>query len=184
MNEASRPNSTVKPAPSAAPIASIAPHVDAISAVASGRSLLSTRFGSAAFDAGAKNAPSSEIIPCATKAIHTRPGPMSKNPSAATDCTDDASTRTLRRSKRSATVPASGVTKNAGRLCATKTIAAAKLESVRSSTRPSTATVANQSPMYEMTCAVNTVRKSRFRRSKDSMGRIQGTGASRRRAQA
>ncbi len=56
MNEASRPNSTVKPAPRAAPIASIAPHVDAMSAVASGRSRLSTRFGSAAFDAGAKNA--------------------------------------------------------------------------------------------------------------------------------
>ena len=177
MNAASRPKTTVNTAPSAAPIASMAPHVDAMSAVASGRSFLSTRLGSAAFEAGAKNAPSAAIVPCATKAIHTRPGPTSRKPSAATAWIDDAITSTLRRSNRSATVPASGVTKNAGRLCATKTIAAAKLESVRSSTSPSTATVANQSPMYEMTCAVKSVRKSRLRRRSESIRREAPTRA-------
>ena len=70
---ASRPKATVKAPPTAAPTASIAPQVLDIMTVASFRSSASTRFGSAACEAGRKKAPSAEMRPWATKAKATGP---------------------------------------------------------------------------------------------------------------
>ncbi len=74
-NAALRPNTTVNPAPRAAPTASIAPHVADIMAVATGRSSSSTRLATPACDAGPKKAPSAVTPPWATNTIHGRPGP-------------------------------------------------------------------------------------------------------------
>ena len=153
MNDALRPKATVKRPPRAAPTASIDPHVDDITAVAVGRSSGSTRLGMAACDAGLKNAARNEIEPCAAKAIQARPAPTSRKERAATVWMHDTNTMSRRRSKWSAAVPESGVAMKLGNICDTKTPMAARSECVRSSTRPRRATVANQSPMKDTTCA-------------------------------
>jgi hypothetical protein len=78
---------------------------------------------------------------------------------------------TLRRSNRSAAGPANGDAKNTGRLCTTNTSAVSRSEPDSSRTNPSRATVANQSPAYDTTCAIHNVRKSRLRRSTSSTRR-------------
>jgi hypothetical protein len=59
--EMSRPNFVVTAPPSAAPTASIVPHVDPMRTFARARSSVFTMFGSAACDAGSKYADPIEI---------------------------------------------------------------------------------------------------------------------------
>ena len=54
--------------------------------------------------------------------------------------------------------PASGVTTKAGNIAATHTKVAAMSDPVRSITNPTSATVANQSPANDTTCAKNSRR--------------------------
>ena len=141
-----RPNTTVKPAPRAAPTASIAPHVADIMAVATGRSSSSTRLATPAWDAGPKKAPRAVTPPWATKTIHGRPAPASRKVRATAAWANETTTRIFLRSKRSATGPAMGAMTKVGRLWATQNSDASRSEPVASSRRPIAATVANQSP--------------------------------------
>ncbi len=145
-NAALRPKATVNAPPRLAPIASIAPHVADIIAVAVGRSSGSTRFGTAACDAGPKNAPRNATAAWATNANHTVPWPMSSHVRAATAWSADITIMSDRRSNRSAAGPASGAATNWGRVAATNTPVAARSEWVRWSSSPISATLANQSP--------------------------------------
>ena len=147
MKAALRPKRAVNTPPRAAPTASMAPHVEPIMAVAVGRSSGSTRLGMAAWEAGEKKAARPETDPRAAKATHTRPGPTARKHRAAAVCRSDTRTMTRRRSKWSAAGPATVASRKLGNVWATKMAAAATSEWVRSRTRPSRATVVNQSPM-------------------------------------
>ena len=147
-NDAVRPKATVNSPPKAAPMASMAPQVADIITVAVARCSGSTRLGSAACDDGMKKAPRAEMVPWATKASQTVLSPRtSRNRQAAPICSTETRIISWRRSKRSAAGPASGVITNDGSVCETKTRVAARSEWVRSRTKPSMATLANQSPM-------------------------------------
>src|SRR5205085_1374934 len=116
-----RPKATVKAPPTAAPTASMAPHSDDIMIEAVAKSSSGTRFGTAACPAGEKKAASAATLPCAAKASHTVPWWTSRKHNDAATCTVDTDTMSVRRLKRSAAGPASGVMRNDGSVWATNT---------------------------------------------------------------
>ena len=147
MNAASRPNAAANTPPSAAPSASITPQVLPVIAFAMRRSSsLSTRFGMDADVDGPTKEASAAMSPWKRNAVHTRPVSTVSRPRAATAWANETTTRIFRLSKRSDTGPAMGDIRNDGKVNDTITTDTRNFESVRSCTRPASATNVNQSP--------------------------------------
>ena len=121
MKAASRPNAPATTPPSAAPMASIAPHSEPKSTLAfASSSGERTRFGSDAWAAGPTNEPSAEIAHRHTYPIQSVASESTRSrPMAATACTLDTVAITTCRLNRSAAGPETGVIRNAGRVWAT-----------------------------------------------------------------
>jgi hypothetical protein len=146
-NATSRPSVAATTPPSAAPTASMTPQVEPISTLASGRSSSSTRFGSEAELVGSNTAAPRDRPAAATNAIHSVPGSRASRKARATGTrARSAATISRRRSYRSASTPAIGEATANAPVCTTSISAATLGEPVSSRARPSSATVANQSP--------------------------------------
>ena len=148
MNAALRPKAAAKIPPSAAPTASMTPHVLPNNALALRRSSsLSVRLGTDALVHGPTNEASPAMMHWATKVIQIPATECRSRSSAANAWRTDTETRILRRSKRSANDPAMGDMKRPGMVIETRTSDTRNRELVVSSTRPASATKANQSPI-------------------------------------
>ena len=79
---------------------------------------------------------------------------MSRNPPHTTTRARSAVIISRRRSSRSASEPANGATRKNGPVWSTSTSEVIAVDPVRSSARPSSATVANQSPAKLMSWAM------------------------------
>ena len=130
-NDASRPNSAENPPPRAAPMASMAPQVEPKSALAC---FSSSGSSDQVRDGGLRGrhherAERPRWSPGRGTPATPGPGLRRAGETAATTWTIDASTMIRRRSKRSAAAPATGDTRKAGSVWATKTSATSRLES-------------------------------------------------------
>ena len=134
-------------------MASMVPHAEPTRLFASDRSSRSTRFGTAASDAGSNVEVNSAIKACSTKISHTVPGPTKKNARTSTARTTSAVTMRTWRFNRSASTPATGTNRKYGTSWATRISDAISGEFVRSRTRPYSATSRNQSPPKEINWA-------------------------------
>ena len=173
MKAGSRPNCELNHAPMEAPSASIAPQVVPRSDEACLRSCDDTRFATDAWEAGEKKPASVDTRIWATNASQIVLRVGRRNSVAAAACSNEAIIMIVRRSNLSASGPAIGVTRNAGNIWLTKTSDApsagvSHVPLPRSVTLPMIATVANQSPPRLTTVAIQSRRKSRFRRSRSS----------------
>ncbi|TPW11624.1 MAG: hypothetical protein FD127_3126 [Acidimicrobiaceae bacterium] len=121
MKAMSRPNTLATKPPSAAPMASIAPHSEPNNRLAFASSPSSlARFGSPACADGPTNDPSAEITQRKANPNQSDDAEeTSSNPSAATACTMDTTRMIWRRSNRSAVGPAIADMRKAGSACAT-----------------------------------------------------------------
>jgi hypothetical protein len=146
-NAASRPSVAATRPPRPAPTASITPQAEPSRTFASPSSSGSTRFGSAADEVGSNRAAPTASRVIATKQIQSVSGDRARIRASATGTrAKSAMTMRIRRSKRSASTPAIGEASAKPPVWRTITSDAAAAEPVSSSTRPSSATVANQSP--------------------------------------
>src|SRR5438309_1046606 len=140
------------------------PHSEPVSTLATARSSVATRLGTAAAAAGSKKAPSDWINPTNRNASHTVDGDRTKkNPKASTPRARSAATMSRRRSKRSASGPPTKVNAAKGTDIVAMRAATRAGEPVNSKTSPNKATDRNQSPPSEISCARNMSRKSRLR---------------------
>ena len=120
-NDTSRPNTVATRPPSAAPMASMAPHSEPnrIAPFASSSSFRAM-FGRPACAAGPTNDPSAEIAQRQTKpSQRVARLSTSNSPSAATACSADTFRMIVRRSNRSAAGPDTADIRNAGNAWAT-----------------------------------------------------------------
>jgi hypothetical protein len=158
---ASRPSVPATSPPRAAPTASMVPHDAEVRVLAAARSSGATRFGRLAPDAGWKNALRADIPARQNKPIHTVSGDLTSSiPRARTIRIRSVATMSRLRSKRSANEPEIGASRNCGRIEAARIMPALRADPVRSSTSPRRATVVNQSPPSEISCADQSFLKS------------------------
>ena len=151
---ASRPNSVTTRPPSAAPTASIVPQAEPTSEFAAARSRSSTTLGIAADEAGSKQAVNTLIDASSTNTSHTVSSLCTSSsgrhrPARARSATIIS----RRRSRRSARAPPTGENRknvSSGTVIVRATNTA---EWVSECTSPNSATVMNQSPPNEISCA-------------------------------
>ncbi len=154
MKAASRPSVAATMPPSMPPTANMAPHAAPASTLAAGRSSGSTRLGTAAEEAGSKRAPSPPMAPASRNATQTSPGSsISRYPRASAARARSEPTMSSLRSKRSARCPPTGERMAKGTVWVARARVTRAAEPVSSLTSPTRATVVNQSPENEMSCA-------------------------------
>jgi len=165
MYPAPRPNAATTSPPTAAPTASMVPHVAPARMLAVARSSRSTRLGTAAIEAGSNTAPSAAMAPARTYTSHTCDGRwITKNPSAKAARSTSARIISACRLSRSASGPPKKMNKVKGTVMAAYKAATRPGECVSEKTSPARATNRNQSPVNDTTCARKRRRKCGFRR--------------------
>src|SRR5258708_39011145 len=140
-NATSRPNAAVTTPPTEAPIASMADHIAADSALAGTSSSADVTFGIVAVRAGSKNADAATEHAITTYAIPTWSSRRTRRrPRISTPRKRSAVIIKRRRVTRATPAPASGPTKAKGRKVVISIQAAAPAEPVRSTSNPYNAT--------------------------------------------